>query len=166
MSSITIGFTRLAGSSRDEAPRAPGHVVCLRLTWQLCAENASALVDAVAARVRTAIPPACAVVLDLSATPVIDDGSRVALQSLHGLLAQDHVGLRLALSGPRACAQFSSDSAGSALGPDVLHASVRAAMLAEYATFPGPALVTSALRTLLARQPEPLLLGAVLAAPG
>jgi hypothetical protein len=137
-----------------------GSIVCLRPACELSAEAADRLVSAVDARVRTATPRPYAVVLDLSATPAVDDGARAALQSLHDLLAQSQVGLRLALSGARACGQFSGDGSGGAIRPDALHASVRAAMLAVYAALPGPALVTPAMRALLAQQPEPLLLPA------
>lgn len=43
------------------------------------------------------------------------------------------------------------------MGIDTIHTSARAAMLAAYAALPGAALVTPALRELLAQPPESLL---------
>ena len=134
--------------------------MCLRPGCQLSAANADALVAAVAARVRTAVPPPCWVVLDLSATPALDDGAAAALRLLVGLLRDSHASLRLVLPAAQARAAFISDSAGKAMGPDTVHASARAAMLAAYASLPGAALVTPALCQLLARPPEFLPLSA------
>ena len=57
---------RLAARSWREADPATGQIVCLRLTGQLCGGTAQALLDAVGGRVRAAVPPPYAVVLDLS----------------------------------------------------------------------------------------------------
>jgi hypothetical protein len=164
-SAASAAAARMADRGRPANSPAPGLVVCLRPTWQLSADTAEALVNVVNARIRTAAPSLCAVVLDLSATSAVDDGVRAALQPLHALLAQNHVDLRLALSGPRACVQSSGDGTEDAIGVDALHTSVRAAMLAVYATLPGPALVTTVMRGLLTQQPEPLLLPAGLPRP-
>jgi hypothetical protein len=96
-------------------------------------------------------------VLDLSATPVLHDGAAAALDTLADLLQDRHATLRLVLSGAQARAVFSDESAKTAMGTGTIHISARAAMLAAYAALPGAALVTPALRELLAQPPEPLL---------
>ncbi len=146
--------SRMADRSWHEASLAPGQIVCLRLTGQLCAGTADALVDAVYARLPAAMPPARAVVIDLAATPAFDDSARAALRSLRGLLSQSHARLRLVVPGTQARAALSSDGTATAIGLDALHTSVRAALLAEHAAAPGPALVTPAMRPLLTQPPE------------
>ena len=153
-----IALPRLAARSRREASLASGQIVCLRLTGQLCAGNADDLLDAVGARVRAAVPPAYAVVLDLSGTPAVDDGARAALLSLGGLLSKSHAQLRLVLPEAEDRAALSGDGSATAVGLDALHTSVRTAILAAHAALPGPSLVTPAMRTLLSQPPELLLL--------
>ena len=46
---------RMAARSWREADPATGQIVCLRLTGQLCADTAQALLDAVGARVRAGV---------------------------------------------------------------------------------------------------------------
>ena len=94
---------RTAVRSWHQASPAAGQIMCLRLTGELCAGTADALLDAVGARVRAAVPPACEVVLDLSGTPAIDDDGREALRSLCGLLVDSHARLRIVL--PEAAAR-------------------------------------------------------------
>jgi anti-anti-sigma regulatory factor len=149
---------RMADRSWHEASPASGQIVCLRPTGQLCAGTAAALVDAVCARLRAAMPPACAVVIDLVATPAVDDSARAALLSLCGLLSQSHARLRLVVPGTQARAALSSDGTAAAIGLDALHTSVRTALLAAHAELPGPGLVTPAVRSLLTQPPELLLL--------
>jgi hypothetical protein len=96
-------------------------------------------------------------VLDLSATPVLHDGAAAALDTLADLLHQhSHATLRLVLPGPQARAASCGESANTAMRTDTIHTSARAAMLAAYAALPGAALVTPALRELLAQPPESL----------
>jgi hypothetical protein len=95
-------------------------------------------------------------VLDLSATPVLHDSAAVALDTLADLLQHSHMTLRLVLPGPQTRAAFSSECAKTAMGTDTIHTSARSAMLAAYAALPGAALVTPALRELLAQPPESL----------
>lgn len=140
---------------RTASRRPPPGIVCLRLAGQLCADNADALVDVVSARVQEALPSPCSVVLDLSATPALDEDAGQALQVLHHRLADSRVCLRLVLPEAKARAAFLC-GAGTAIGPDCVHASVRAAALAAYASLPGAALVTSAQRDLLTQPPEQL----------
>ena len=138
------------------ASRPPPRIVCLRLAGQLCTDNADALVDVISARVRAALPSPCSVILDLSATAALDEDAGQALQSLHHRLADSLVCLRLVLPEAKARAAFLGGNAGTAIGPDCVHASVRAAALAAYASLPGAALVTSAQRDLLTQPPEQL----------
>jgi len=131
-------------------------ILCLRPACRLSADNADALVAAVGARVRAAVPSPCSVVLDLSATPVLHDGAAAALDTLADLLQHSHATLRLVLPGPQARAASCGESANTVMRTDTVHTSARAAMLAAYAALPGAALVTSALRELLAQPPESL----------
>jgi hypothetical protein len=95
-------------------------------------------------------------VLDLSATPVLHDGAAAVLDTLADLLKHSHATLRLVLPGPQARAASSGECAKTAMGTDTVYASARAALLAAYAALPGAALVTPALRELLAQPPESL----------
>jgi hypothetical protein len=134
--------------------QAPQRILCLRPVCQLSADNADALVAAVGARVRVAVPAPCSVVLDLSATPVLHDRAAAALDALADLLQHSQVTLWLVLPGAQARAAFFGDSGKTAMGTDTVHTSARAAMLAAYAALPGAALVTAALSQLLALPPE------------
>jgi STAS domain len=141
-------------SPAASAPLWP--VVCLRPSCQLSADTADALIDAVRTRLRAAAPPACAVVLDLSAASAVDGGGRAALRELHNVLARTRVCLRLVVPEAEARASLDGDGTARAIGPGAIHATIRAAVLAEYAALPGPALVTPDLRGFLSRPPEPL----------
>jgi hypothetical protein len=138
---------------RPENQASP-QVLCLRPACLLSADNADALVAAVAARVRAAVPAPYSVVLDLSATPILHDDVTAAIHLLGSLLRASHANLRLVLPAAQAHATFVSDSARAAMDPDTVHLTARAAMLAAYASLPGAALVTPALRQLLAEPPE------------
>ena len=153
-----VARPRMAARDRRVNSPASGQIVCLRLTGQICAGTADALLDAVGTRVRAAMPSACTVVLDLSEAPAVDDGARAALRSLGDLLVKSHARLRLVVPGAEARAALSGDGAGNTIGPDALYPSVRAAVLAAHAALPGPALVTPAMRALLWQPPELLLL--------
>ena len=155
---IAAAWPRMVARSRPKAGPATGQIVCLRLTGQLCGGTAQALLDAVGARVRAAMPAAYEVVLDLTDIPAVDDVARAALLSLGELLVKSHVRLRLVLPEADARAALCDGGAADAIGADVLHTSVRAAVLAAHAALPGPALVTPALRMLLGNPPEQLLL--------
>jgi len=146
----------VAASTSLPASQASRWILCLRPACRLSADNADALVAAVGARVRAAVPSPCSVVLDLSATPVLHDGAAAALDTLADLLRHSHATLRLVLPGPQARAASCGESANTAMRTDTVHTSARAAMLAAYAALPGAALVTSALRELLAQPPESL----------
>lgn len=145
-----------ASSAWQPASQASQWILCLRPACRLSADNADALVAAVGARVRVAVPSPCSVVLDLSATLVLHDGAAAVLDTLADLLQHSDATLRLVLPGPQARAAFSGECAEAAMGTDTIHASARAAMLAAYAALPGAALVTPALRELLAQPPESL----------
>jgi len=146
----------VAASTWLPASQASGWILCLRPACRLSADNTDALVAAVGARVRAAAPSPCSVVLDLSATPVLHDGAAAALDTLADLLQHSHATLRLVLPGPQARTASSGESANTAMRTGTVHTSARAAMLAAYAALPGAALVTSALRELLAQPPESL----------
>ena len=146
----------VAASTWLPGSQASQWVLCLRPACPLSADNADALVAAVSARVGAAAPSPCSVVLDLSATPVLHDGAAAALDTLADRLQHSHMTLRLVLPGPQGRAAFSSECAKTAMGTDIIYTSARAAMLAAYAALPGAALVTPALRELLAQPPESL----------
>lgn len=153
----------VAASTWLPADQAAQWVLCLRPACGLSADNADALVAAVGARIRAAVPPPNSVVLDLSATPVLHDGAAAVLDTLADLLQHSHTTLRLVLPGPQARAAFSGECAKTAMGTDTIYTSytsARAAVLAAYAALPGAALVTPALRELLAQPPESLLVPA------
>jgi hypothetical protein len=156
---------QLPSRSRGALPRGPARnlsgtsaaswpVVCVRPSRDPSADTADALIEAVCMRLRADAPPARTVVVDLSAADAIDDGARAALRELHHLLAETRVRLRLVVPGRNARASLDGDGTTKAIGPDAIHSNIRAAILAEYATLPGPALVTPKLRGILSRPPE------------
>ena len=134
----------------------PRRIVCLRLTCQLSSGTAADVVQAVIDRVHAAGPPPCIVVLDLRHTGAIDDDARRALQTLHDVLAQSQSRLRLAHPAAEARATLAIDGPLGTISPEDVHGSLRQALLAAYASLPGPALVTSATRRLLTEPPESL----------
>lgn len=138
------------------ADQSFSRILRLRLAGPLSADNADGLLAAVGAQVRAAVPPPCAVVLDLSATPALHDDAAAALQQLSGLLRDSDVSLRLVLPAAQARAALGTASAGGAMDAKAVHLSTRAAVLAAYASLPGAALVTPALSRLLAQPPEVL----------
>jgi MFS superfamily sulfate permease-like transporter len=149
----------LAGTAaldRRPADQPFSRILHLRPACPLLAENADALLAAVSAQVRAAVPTPWTVVLDLSATHALHDGAAAALQQLDGLLRDDHVSLQLALPAAQPRAALATASAGEGMDAKTVHPSARAAMLAAYASLPGAALVTPALSRLLARPPEAL----------
>ena len=131
----------------------PRRIVCLRLTCQLSSSTAGDVVQAVIDRVHAAGPPPCIVVLDLRHTRAIDDDARRALQTLHDVLMQGQSRLRLAHPAAEARATLIDGPLGT-ISPDDVHGSLRQALLAAYASLPGPALVTSATRRFLTEPPE------------
>ena len=143
------------GASRD----VPGSIICLRLSCELGADIADALGDAVSARLATATAPTDTVVLDLSATATVDEQAGAALQSLQRRLADLTVRLRLVVPRSNVYATLQTDGIG--IGPDVLHTSLRTAVLTAHADLPGPASVTPTLRMLLTQPPELLSLAEV-----
>ena len=145
----------IPGASRQAA----GGIICLRLNCELSADIAGALSDAVSARLAAAAAPAGTVVLELSAAATVDDQALAALQSLHRRLADLTVRLRLVAPRPNVYAALHTGDID--MGPDVLHTSVRTAVLAAHADRPGPASVTPALRVLLTEPPELLPLAEV-----
>jgi anti-anti-sigma regulatory factor len=163
MQSAHLRFRWYSRAARRTAD-VPGPIICLRLNRELCAYAINALGDTVISRLAAATAPTGTVVLDLSATATVDDQGQAALRSLHRRLAELAIRLRLVAPEPDAYATLKGD--GTGIEPDALHTSVRAAVLAAHADLPGPAAVTPALRTLLARLPEPLPLAEVPGAGG
>jgi len=153
---------RMSASKWRTASQASHRILCLRPACQLSAENVAAFTEAVAARARAAVPPPHLVVLDVSATRALGEDVAAALQVLGTLLSESQASLRLVLPEAQARAAFFDASAGEAVEPDMVHTGVRAAILAGYASLPGPALVTSALSELLDQPPEVLPLPAPL----
>ena len=147
------------------ASQEPQQILCLRPVCQLSADNAHALVAAVSSRLQATVPPPCSVVLDLSATATLGDAAAAALTRLAGLLADSHASLQLVLPGTHALAVPASDEPGQVIRPVTVHLNARAAVLAAYASLPGAAFVTPALRQLLAQPPEPLALPAQVPPP-
>lgn len=131
-----------------------GRILCLRVTWQLSAGTADALVQAVSSRVRAAASPPWMVVLDLCQTRAIDDASLRAVQRLHGLLAHSQARLRLVHPAAEVRAALAVDGPLGAISEEDVHGSLREALLAVHASLPGPALVTPATRRFLTEPPE------------
>ena len=132
----------------------PRRIVCLRLTCPLSSGTADDVVQAVIDRVHDVGPPPCIVVLDLRHTRAIDDDARRALQTLRDVLAQGQSRLRLAHPAAEARAALAIDGPLGAISLKDVHGSLRQALLAAYASLPGPALVTSATRRFLTEPPE------------
>jgi MFS superfamily sulfate permease-like transporter len=151
-----LGASPHAEAQRQSAWPPPRRIVCLRLTCRLSSGTAGDVVQAVINRVLAAGPPPCIVVLDLRHTRAIDDDARRALQTLQDVLAQDQSRLRLALPAAEARATLTTDGPLGTISPEDVHGSLRQALLAAYASLPGPALVTSATRRLLTEPPESL----------
>jgi len=84
-------YARAARRATD----VPGGIICLRLDGELCADAADGLSDAVIARLTAASARTETVVLDLSATAMVDDRARTALASLQHRLADLTIRLRL-----------------------------------------------------------------------
>jgi MFS superfamily sulfate permease-like transporter len=145
---------RAEAQGRSAVWPPPRRIVCLRLTCQLSSGAADDVVQAVIDRVHAAGPPPCIVVLDLRHTRAIDDDARRALQVLNDVLAQGQSRLRLAHPAAEARATLTIDGPLGAISPEDVHGSLRQALLAAYASLPGPALVTSATRRLLTEPPE------------
>jgi MFS superfamily sulfate permease-like transporter len=145
---------RRAAPGQPLAGLAAAQIVSFRLTCPLSASFADALVNAVSSRVRTVSPPPCAVVLDLSRTRGVDNDVQGALQRLRELLAQSEACLRLVHPQAEVRATLTTAGPAGAISPQAVHVSLREALLAAYASLPGPALVTSATRAHLAQQPE------------
>ena len=89
----------------------------------------------------------------------VDDDTLAVLESLHRRLADLTIRLRLVAPRPNVYAALHTGDID--MGPDVLHTSVRTAVLAAHADRPGPASVTPALRVLLTQPPELLSLAGV-----
>jgi hypothetical protein len=133
-------------------PRSPLPV--LRLTCTLTGDQVDGLVPAVLARL-AGFRRVGTVVLELDRAAVLDCRARQALCGLRALLDRRGTDLRLVITSR----QTRDDLAAAAehrIGPDVVHDSPRAAMLAAYALLPGPGLVDAGMRAALAAPPATL----------
>ncbi len=133
-------------------PRSPLPV--LRLTGTLAGDQADSLVPAVLARV-AGFRRVGTVVLELDNAAVLDCRARQALCGLRSLLERRGTYLRLVITSRQARDDLAT-AAEHRIGPDVVHDSARAAMLAAYAQVPGPGLVDAGMRAALAAPPVTL----------
>ena len=155
-----MGRSRVGQGQRDvpgASSAATGAVLCLRPSCSLDADHAWELADAVVGRVFECGRPPVTVVLDLDAMSETDGAGCAALLALHRGLQIGGVRLRLATVRPYALEQLRRGGIVRTIGTDAIHPNVRAAVLAAYASRPGPALVTGAVRAVLAEPPEPVL---------
>ena len=82
-----------------------------------------------------------------------------ALRALDGELHQAGIRLRLVTADSHLRRQLAEPGGPGAAGPLDVHATLRTALLASYAELPGPGVVTSSVRTALARQAEAVAIG-------
>jgi MFS superfamily sulfate permease-like transporter len=142
------------------APEFPArrHVPVLGLTSTLQPGDAGLLTDSVLARVRGGGFQVGTVVLDLTTADDIDADGCTALHALHDGLRSIGTQLRVVA---HATVRNRLREAGltQRLGPEAIHPSLRAAVLASYAALPGPGLVTTDVRAALTEPAESLSLG-------
>lgn len=104
------------------ATDVPGGIICLRLNGELCADAVDVLSDTVIARLTAASTRTETVVLDLSATAMVDDQARTALASLQRRLADLTIRLRLVAVEPEIYATLKNSGRHGYIG----HCAVRA----------------------------------------
>ena len=149
---IAASAARTAPATSPARPRSPFPV--LRLTCTLAGDQIDGLVPAVLARL-AGFRRVGTVVLELDSGAELDCRARQALCGLQALLDRRGTDLRLVIT----TRQTRDDLAAAAehrIGPDVVHDSPRAAMLAAYALLPGPGLVDAGMRAALAAPPATL----------
>jgi hypothetical protein len=139
------------------APQAAARWIPLvRLACTLAAGQGSVLASAVLARVTRPGQQVGTVVLDLGTGACIDDQAREALCSLRAALRRQGTSLRLVIASPSVRAALSTAGPAGRISPDMLHPTLRAAVLATYAGLPGPGLATAQVRAALAMPAEQL----------
>lgn len=151
-----LGRWRPGRSSRNGIVFPPaGRPPHLGLSCSLAPGRAWPAASAALARVLGSPLPPRVVILELTAAE-LDSDAGAALGWLRDRLRR--AGSRLWLAAASAPARQQLQQAGAAewLGPDAVHRSLRAAVLAVYAALPGPGLVTADLRAALTTPAEPL----------
>ncbi len=133
-------------------PRSPLPV--LHLSGTLADGQADSLVPAVLARLG-GFRRVGTVVLELDSGAELDCRARQALCGLQSLLERRGIDLRLVITSRQARDDLAA-AAEHRIGPDVVHDSARAAMLAAYALLPGQGLVDAGMRAALAAPPVTL----------
>jgi MFS superfamily sulfate permease-like transporter len=131
------------------ANAATAEILCLGLSISLKTGQIHRLADTICDRVLGSARAVGTVILDLRADAGIDADSRAALLSLHRRLASMGTRLRIAAACRQLAAHLREDDLQRHLGADAIHDSVRSAVLATYASLPGPGLVTAQVRAAL-----------------
>lgn len=151
-----LGLWRSRRGWRNGAvsPRASGPLH-LSLSCSLAPGRAWPAASAALARVLGSSPPPRVVILELTVAE-LDSDAAAALGWLRDRLRRAGSRLWLAAASGPACQQLQRAGAADWLGPDAVHHSLRAAVLAVHAALPGPGLVTADLRAALATPAEPL----------
>ncbi len=126
-----------------------GTILCLGLSISLETGRTDRLTDIILDRVLRSACPVGTVILDLRPCADIDGDSRTALVSLHHRLASTGTRLRITTNCRELARRLGEADLRQYLGPDAIHDSFRAAVLATYAALPGPGLVTAQVRTAL-----------------
>jgi hypothetical protein len=136
------------------SPRAGGSPH-LSLSCSLAPGRAWPAASAALARVLGSPPPPRVVILELTVAE-LDSDAGAALGWLRDRLRRAGSRLWLAAASGPAGQQLQQAGAAEWLGPDAVHRSLRAAVLAVYAALPGPGLVTADMRAALTTPAEPL----------
>ncbi|HWG64179.1 MAG TPA: hypothetical protein VG253_21015 [Streptosporangiaceae bacterium] len=127
---------------------------CLGMAGSLRAAQGARLVETMLLRVQGCGCPVSTVVLDLSSTETLDPDGCAAMMTLHDRLALLGTKLRLA-AGTRALREaLAAGGVTARVGADAVHPSFRSAVLATYATLPGPGLVTGQVKAALEMEAE------------
>jgi hypothetical protein len=148
----------IAASAARTAPVPPARprnpLPVLRLACTLAGDQVDGLVPAVLARL-AGFRRVGTVVLELDSGADLDCRTRQMLCGLRALLDRHSTDLRLVITSRQARDDLAA-AAEHPIGPDVVHDSPRAAMLATYALLPGPGLVDAGMRAALAAPPATL----------
>jgi MFS superfamily sulfate permease-like transporter len=124
-------------------------ILCLGLSVTLESGQADRLADAVLDRVVRPGRPVGTVILDVRAGTGLDSQSRAILVGLQQMLASMGTRLRIVTSCRRLADRLREAGLAEHLGPGEIHDSVRSAVLATYASLPGPGVVTPQVRAAL-----------------
>lgn len=126
-------------------------IVGLYLLGPLVAATLRAFQHSLDAKLDLRPPPPLAVILDLRGTTTIDDDGCGALRDVRAKLWAEPTQLHLAATN---CVHDRLERNGvvAEMGTDAVHASARSAVLAAYASLPGPGVATPRVRQAL-REP-------------